>query len=165
MNKKVKEIWKDIWGYTGLYQISNLGRVFSLIRNRILKGGKAGAGYLKVTLCKSGIQTDKYIHRLVGIYFVPNPKNKPEINHIDEVKDNNPANNLEWVIHLENMRYGTRTEKYVKPVRQFAKTGKFVKLWKSAAEADKKGFSFGLISKCCLGKIKSHRNFNWEFAS
>lgn len=103
------EVWKDIEGYEGLYQVSNLGRVKNSRTGRILKFGKHKNGYLQVILCKNGKTKHYYIHRLVAKTFIPNPQNKPEVNHIDENKENNHVENLEWVTHNENMKYGTRT--------------------------------------------------------
>lgn len=90
------EIWKDIKDYEELYQVSNFGRVKSLYTNRILKGSKNNrGGYLKVSLCKNNIKSTKTIHRLVAQAFIPNPENKPQVNHIDENKTNNMVSNIE----------------------------------------------------------------------
>lgn len=103
----MQEIWKDIKGYEGLYQISNLGRVKSLVRKRvlkerILKPKKKNSGYLFVCLCKNGELKYFHIHRLVAIAFIVNQKNKSQINHKDCNKENNNINNLEWVTPKEN---------------------------------------------------------------
>ena len=103
------EVWKDIEGYEDLYQVSNLGRVKRLNTGRILKGRKNTNGYLQVILCKNGKTKHYYIHRLVAQVFIPNQENKPQVNHIDENKENNHAENLEWVTSKENNNHGTRT--------------------------------------------------------
>lgn len=112
------EEWKDIKGYEGLYQISNLGRVKSLSRKvfngngyyimneKILKPKKTQVGYLKVRLCRKDI----YIHRLVAESFIPNSNNYPEVNHKDESKTNNRVDNLEWCTHKYNLSYGSRKD-------------------------------------------------------
>lgn len=104
----MEEVWKDIKGYEGLYQISNLGRVKRVTTGRILKGDKNKDGYLLVKLCKNSIGSNKRIHRLVAEAFIPNPENKPQVNHIDENKINNRVDNLEWVTANENINHGTR---------------------------------------------------------
>ena len=116
--ESIAEIWKDVQGYEGLYQVSNLGRVKSLGRNvkkpllksgycwqeeRILKPHKTKYGYLNVRLCKDSRTKDFQIHRLVAIAFIPNPENKPQIDHINADKTNNTVNNLRWVTCKENI--------------------------------------------------------------
>lgn len=107
----MEEIWKDIKEYEGLYQVSNLGRVKRVTTGRILKGRKNKAGYLLVGLCKSSVSSTKTLHRLVAQAFIPNPENKPEVNHIDENKTNNMVFNLEWMTTKENINHGTRNER------------------------------------------------------
>ena len=111
----MEEIWKDIIGYEGYYQISNLGNVKSL--DRILKdnGGifiKTGnykkfekqTGYKRVALSKNNQDKKFMVHRLVAQAFIPNPDNKPFIDHIDGNRANNKVDNLRWVTHKENMK-------------------------------------------------------------
>ena len=117
----MKEIFKDIEGYEGLYQISNLGRVKSFPRNgtykkmRVLKQSKNTQGYWFVNLSKNNKQKGKVIHRLIAIHFIPNPTNKPYINHKDSDRGNYAISNLEWVTGSENIKHcyrqGNRTQK------------------------------------------------------
>lgn len=109
-----REIWKDIEGYEGLYQVSNLGRVTRVTTNRILKSSKHVSGYLMVNLSKNSVTSHQRIHRLVAQAFIPNPENKPDINHVDEDKTNNNVNNLEWSTRKENCNHGTRNERISK---------------------------------------------------
>lgn len=109
-----REIWKDIEGYEGLYQVSNLGRVKRITTNRILKSSKHVSGYLMVNLSKNSVTSHQRIHRLVAQAFIPNPENKHDINHIDENKTNNHVSNLEWVTAQENSNHGTRNERISK---------------------------------------------------
>lgn len=102
------EIWKDIKDYEGSYKISNLGRVKSIKFNKekILKQSLTKNGYYRIELRDFNKGINKfYVHRLVGLVFINNPDNKKEINHIDKIRTNNNANNLEWVTHAENLFY------------------------------------------------------------
>ena len=105
------EIWMDINGYEGKYQVSTLGRIKSLKKNLIMKPMVATNGYLEACLWKDGKQKRYLLHRLVATHFIDNPNNYPEVNHIDEDKTNNYVNNLEWCTHLYNMNYGNVKEK------------------------------------------------------
>ena len=123
------EIWKDIQGYEGLYQVSNYGNVKSLNyrmtgKERILKSGKTVNGYLAVDLCKNGKRKHSLIHRLVAQAFLENPNNYPQVNHKDENKQNNHVSNLEFCTSFYNMNYGTRNEGSKKIISETMK-GKF----------------------------------------
>ena len=102
------EIWRDVEGYGGKYQVSNLARVRSLYRGKtkLLKPDTIHTGYLRVTLCKDGKTKYPFVHRLVAQAFIPNPDNKPQVNHIDGDKTNNYVSNLEWVTAAENIHHG-----------------------------------------------------------
>ena len=112
----MEEIWRDVEGYEGLYQVSNLGRVKSLNyrrtgKEKILKPIKIKKQYMNVKLCKNGKLKQYMIHRLVAKAFIPNPDNKEQVNHINEIKTDNRAENLEWCDRSYNVNYGTRIEK------------------------------------------------------
>lgn len=190
-NKYKDEIWKDILGYEGIYQVSNMGRVKSLARQirtgktmsyqqlkeRILKTNNkvCNSGYETVVLCKEGIQTTKTVHRLVAEAFIPNPDNMRCVNHRDENKRNNFVDNLEWCSQAYNVMYGSlqkerikvlrnNSKKACKPVLQYSKEGKFIREWSSAAEVERKlGYHSSDISMCCKNKIKSSRGFIWRY--
>lgn len=108
--QSIAEIWKDVQGYEGLYQVSNLGRVKSLVREhyckkeRILTNVKLPNGYIYVRLCKDGKGKNVRVHRLVAVAFIPNPENKTEVDHINAIKTDNSVNNLRWASHKENIR-------------------------------------------------------------
>ena len=103
----MKEIWKDIKGYEGLYQVSNFGRI-KLRNGKISNGWDRGLGYKRVRLYKNKKAKNFYLHQLVGKYFIENPKNKRFINHIDSNPSNNHYKNLEWCNQKENMNHAKR---------------------------------------------------------
>ena len=114
------EIWKDIEGYEGLYQVSNKGRIKSLnridsrghkVNEKILSSKPNNKGYLRVHLYKNGKRKPFSVHRLVAIAFIPNPNNLLEVNHKDENKENNTVDNLEWCDRKYNANYGGRNER------------------------------------------------------
>ena len=97
-------MWKDIKNYEGIYQVNVLGEVKNIKFNRILKNVSTGK-YLKVVLFKKGKGKQYLIHRLISEYFIPNPSNKPCINHINGDGLDNRLDNLEWVTHKENINH------------------------------------------------------------
>lgn len=119
----MQEIFKDIKGYEGMYQISNFGRVRSLdreihhtqggvskIKGRIKIPGVDKKGYFRLPLSKENKQVTFKIHRLVTQYFIPNPDNKPQVNHKDLNKQNNRSDNLEWLTNQENMDHFRKSD-------------------------------------------------------
>lgn len=117
-----REIWKNIEGYEGLYQVSNLGRIKRLERyyycghrneqkkyipEQIMRPYITTKGYVRIDLSNGGVRKRFLIHRLVATAFLPNPKNLPQVNHKDENKTNNCADNLEWCTNDYNINYGT----------------------------------------------------------
>lgn len=109
-----EETWRDAPGYDGLYMVSDLGNVASLGGRKgsepfkVLRQSYMGSGYRKVTLRKNGAHVNASVHRMVAMAFVPNPENKPFVNHIDGNKENNAASNLEWVNRSENAMHASR---------------------------------------------------------
>ena len=132
------EIWKDIEGYEGLYQVSNLGRVKNLEKKclskdgeysrthkeKILKGSKDKDGYLSVCLTKNKKEHNHRIHRLVAQTFLDNPNNYPVVNHKNEIKDDNRVDNLEWCSVAYNNNYGTKIERCINTKIQNGYLGK-----------------------------------------
>lgn len=101
----MEEIWKDVPDYESLYQISNLGNIKSLIKNKILKPSVDRFGYTRFSATKEKRQKTLRIHRLVAEIFILNPYNLPQVNHIDGNKTNNSHNNLEWCTDSENKKH------------------------------------------------------------
>ena len=160
------EVWKDITGYEGLYMISDKGNVYSVDRKdsmgrkwggRTLKPRYDKDGYNEVVLCKNGMMYYKRLHRLVAEAFIPNPNGLPQVNHKDEVKDNNHVENLEWCTRKYNVNFGTAIERRVqaqsKKVRAVnIKTGEVI-TFSSTMEARRKGYNHA--SSACRGVYKS----------
>ena len=165
----MKEVWKDIAGYEGLYQVSNLGKVKSLARNKQLKFDYHKRGYQIVTLCNNKVRKRLQVHRLVASAFIENPNALPQVNHIDENKRNNNVDNLEWCSNDYNNRYGTRdarmAAKHKKPICQYDTNNNFVKGYDSIIEAVKQNdFKTGTsISECCRFKRKTAYGYIWKY--
>lgn len=178
------EIWKDIEGYEGKYQISNLGRIRSVkTQYKILKPDLYnGRGYANITLIKDDEKFKTVIHRLVAKAFIPNPKDKPIVNHINGNKLDNRADNLEWCTESENAEhayktglrkgligeknpfYGKRGAKSPRSrkINQFSLDGKFIKQWGSIVEA-KKETGANNIGMCCKGLYEYSGNYIWRY--
>ena len=168
----MKEIWKDIKGYEGLYQVSNLGRVKSLAKTVIYCNGKVyhyaetimklqehRRGYLKVGLKKDGLFRNVFVHRLVANAFIPNSNNLSQVNHIDENPKNNRVDNLEWCDCQYNVDYSLS-----KPVCQYDMQGNLLAVWKSMIEVDRVlGIPDTNIGKCCKGIYKQAGGYVWRY--
>lgn len=152
------EVWEDIVGYKGQYQVSDKGNVRSVDRIDSRGRKRKGAllkliydkdGYIIVNLYKNGIGVQKKVHRLVTEAFIPNPNGLPQVNHRDEVKANNNVENLEWCTSEYNNNHGTRLERIRKKVRGVnIKTGE-VLIFSSTVEAGREGYSN--VDKACRG--------------
>ena len=171
-----KEIWKDIPEYEGLYQVSNLGSVKSLINDILLKFGDNGNGYKFVNLSKKGKAKGYYVHRLVAVSFIEVPINKMEINHKDLNKENNLLSNLEWVTKSENQlhRYKHKPSKLKgkfgedcnvsKRVNQYDLDLNFLDSYCSITVASKEtNTNVSSISMVCNGKRKKANNYIWSY--
>lgn len=175
-----EEIWKDVVGYEGLYQVSNTGRVRSLartyttnrctfhIKGKVLKLSLRKEGYYKVNLNKNNKYKTMLVHRMVANAFLPNPRNLPQINHKDEDKANNHVSNLEWCDAKYNTNYGTCIERMrsskMKRVAQYDKNGNLIKIWESPTTAYRQAnLSYAAISSACLGKQKTYKGYIWKY--
>lgn len=177
----MEEIFKDILGFEGLYQVSNYGNVKSTTRERLGRGGCVrtcpgrilkhkinNRGYHQIDLFDFNGKSHRFlVHRLVALTFLENPNNLPQINHIDNDPNNNCITNLEWCDNYQNNLWKKETsqdkEKTAKTVLQYSLDGDLIKEWDSAKAAEKEGFDHSTISKCCRGKLKSHKGYVWKF--
>lgn len=182
------EIWKDIEGYEGLYQVSNLGRIKSLERYRKTRSGgvtkipekeivphETNKGYLRAGLYKEGERTGFSVHRLVAKAFIPNIENKDTVNHINGNKHDNRVDNLEWNTYNENNKHALSSglrgnppsqknnERSI-PVAQYSKGMELIRIFPSMMEAERNGFSCCGISLCCKGVYKTHKGYIWKYA-
>lgn len=184
------EIWKDVVGFEGLYEVSNFGRVRSvehttfvqrekdlipynhLQKQKILSQRTGKTGYVKVNLYRNTVRSRSMktalVHRLVAEAFIDNPNNYKHINHKDENKENNCAENLEWCTAKYNLNYGSRKYVLTKKVRQLSLDGTLINEFYGVREAERKtGISHSGISNCCNRKpgYETAGGFRWEYAS
>lgn len=166
----MKEVWKDVPGYEGIYFASNLGRVRS---NRcVLRPSIHRDGYCHVVFCVKGVRKYLSVHRVVALAFIPNPENLPQINHKDENKVNNCVENLEWCTMDYNIHYGTGQIRSrnrglpsnVKPVTQYSLDGVFIAKYPSTMDAYRKtGVNQANINACAHHKHHQMKGFVWRF--
>lgn len=178
-----EEIWKDIEGFEGYYQVSNLGRVKRVARITVRGNGKSNnavyhiperikepqtqtQGYLFVALYKNGVYKEKRVNRLVAMAFIPNPENKSEVNHIDGNKNNNRVDNLEWVTDVENKRHAHKNglmKPYKRPVQKIDENGNVIAEYESLKQAADENNS--LKSGICVACKKGTKScgFYWRY--
>lgn len=163
------EIWKDIFGYEGYYKVSNFGNIKScertinhglnnairFIKGQVIKPFNDNHGYHMVSLSKNGKVKKYKVHRLVAEAFIPNPKNKPTINHKNEIRHDNHVCNLEWATYQENNNYGGHNERVSKTlskqIEQLDKNNNLISTFESARAAS-------LATGVTLANIKSCLN-------
>lgn len=197
-----KEIWKPVVGFEGFYEVSNKGRVRGvehyvptfnkgtlyqqIVYGKILKPSQKSDGYLAVDLHKNAVRKTITVHRLVATAFIPNPDNKPCVNHLDEVKTHNWVENLEWCTVYENLHYGTGPERRsltlkqhwangeihrrpnhkIKKVAKYSKGGELLTVYQSFTEAVK---ALGIkgcdahVCQCLNGQRQTAYGYRWEY--
>lgn len=156
------EIWKDIEGFENRYEISSFGNVRNKKTEKYIKPTCDPHGYYFVTLRKVGETktNSNKIHRLVAIAFIPNERNKIQVNHKDGIKTNNNVSNLEWTSQSENMRHALDNfdNKHLKRVMILETK----EIFKSLAEcARQKGLNQKCISECINGRNKTHKKYHF----
>ena len=166
------EIWKDIKGWEGLYKVSNLGNVYGCKKKHLLKFADRN-GYCMVKLQNNGRNKTYAVHRLVAQSFIPNPENKPQVNHINTIKTDNRVENLEWCTSNENLKHAFKnglidiskmTDITSKRVCQYSRNGDLITTWKSLSEASRNlNVQIGNITKCCQGKIHTTGGYIWRY--
>ncbi len=164
-----KEIWKTIPLANEDYEASNMGRIRSLKRSSpyIMKQHFSHNGYKVITLSFNNTYKPFRVHRLVALTFIENNEAKPFINHINEDKEDNRVENLEWCTAKENSNHGKCIEKSAKAkwksVLRFSVNGKLIKEYPSMKSTSCDGFSPSLVSFCCRGLRKTHKGFKWSY--
>ena len=171
------------------YEILKNGKIWSVSKQKFLKGKKDRDGYTLFELSSKDGKFHTYkLHRIIAETFLPNPENKPCINHKiegDEGKTinmvffnedgsiNREKSTIEWVTYKENNNYGTHYErifekttngKLSKKVLQFTLDGEFVREWPSVMETGRNGYNSAHVADCCRGERKSHKGFKWCYA-
>ena len=163
------EKWRSVIGFEDYYDISNIGRVYSIRSNMILKQRLDQKGYPRVMLSVKGNRKNAKIHRLVAEAFIQKPENLNQVNHINEIKTDNRVDNLEWCDIAYNNSHGTahkcRGEKIRKKVAQCDLNGNIIKIWNSITELNENGFNKGCVSACCNNKphYNTHKGYTWKF--
>lgn len=191
------EVWKDIVGFEGLYQVSNMGRVKSLARDYVIgnraivhKGEqilkpKMDRGYYNIQLNYKGKATNMPVHRAVALAFIPNPLNKPQIDHINTIRNDNRVENLRWVTSRENHHNPISMERYknrewvggeenplfeekspdAKVVLQYDKQGNLIARYACCHQAMRRnpGYNYSNIARACRGERYTYKGFVWRY--
>ena len=179
----MKEIWKDIKNYEGIYQVSNYGRIRRLerviehktcygglyhIRDKILKPKIEKDGYYRIGLRKDGIKKYYRLNRLVAQTFISNSNEYQVVNHKDENKLNNNVDNLEWCTQKYNVNYGDginkRKKKISIKINQYDLEDNYIKTWNSINDAVRYYNGNTQICQCCKEKRNSASGFKWKYA-
>lgn len=160
------EIWKDIRGYEGLYQVSDLGRVRR--GNKLLHLNTNTYGYKHITLCKNNVPKTVVVHKLVADAFIENPQSKPQINHKDGNKENNTVANLEWVTQGDNNRHAIKTKlRKARKILLVDGEDNTIREFNNRMEINDflgRDVCQDLITRCCNGQRKTAYGYIWRYA-
>jgi hypothetical protein len=182
------ETWVDVKGYEGIYMVSDQGRVMRVSKDslgrdphgkkRHILSPPLSCGYPRVSLFKNKIQKLHHVHRLVATAFIPNPDNKPVVNHINSVRTDNRVGNLEWCTVKENIHHGIKfgsikvgiwkgktgynSSRGIE-VHQFDINGNYIRSYGSVEQAGKiNGLAPSNIHACLRGDRESSKSFRWS---
>jgi hypothetical protein len=181
MSKVNKIVWKPIPEFEGFYEVNNIGDVRSVeryvvnsigyrknLKGKLLKKGTDKDGYKDVCMCKEGKEYHKRCHRLVAAAFIPNPDNKPLVNHINGIPDDNRVSNLEWCTEKENTEHAIRTGLMVlnsKRVYQKDMNGVLIKEWPSLSSIGKAGYDYKQVHRVLYNGRRTHKGCKWEYVT
>lgn len=150
----MSEMWKPIEGYEGIYEVSASGRVRNVKKaGRMMTGSTVTHGYKAVTLHKNGCGKMMLVHRIVAEHFIPNPENKPQVNHINGNKADNRVENLEWATAQENLTHAMRTGLIHSQMAKPQPAELMIRLregkgWSQQELADKAGVGIYTVQSC-----------------
>ena len=147
---------RDVKRYEGIYGVTSCGKVWSYKRQKFLTPFYNTKGYLKVDLCKNGKVKRFFVHRLVAEAYIPNPDNLPQVDHIDNDKNHNYINNLQWLTNRDNCRKSKN-----KPILQFDLNNNFIREWECTADVGKEVRHN--IRHCLKGKQKTAYGYIWKY--
>lgn len=146
-------MWKTIEGYEGKYLVNAQGQIWSISQKKVMSLQLGGNGYYKVGLWKNGVKHRYIVHRIVAEHFIDNPRNKPQVNHIDGNKLNNTASNLEWRTPKENSQHafgtGLRKAHYKNVARKFGATSQYH--YVERLNSTKDGVCYRAVVKATIG--------------
>lgn len=152
---------RDIPGFEGRYAATKDGRIWSHIRQRFMQPCGVPDDYQIVTLSKDNKGKSYLVHRLVALAWIPNPNNYPQVNHIDEHKDHNWADNLEWCDAKYNLSYGKCSRRRHKPVYCIELDKTYPSMYAAALAL---GGSSPNLNSCIYGKQKTFAGYHWRLA-
>lgn len=170
------ELWSDVPSYDGKYAANRCGFILNRLSGKVIANTTYRNGYVYVSITTDAGSKNVRLHRIIAIALLPNPENKPQVNHRSGVKSNNHVANLEWATSSENLRHAYVTElnpgskpqlgKFngvrARPVKQYTLSDDLLREWPSAAEAGRAGFTAANITQACNGGRPTCQGFIWK---